>query len=92
MPASFVQHPLADFTDQIGFFRERNEVLRIVQTEAGMFPANQGFQGLDLTARCRVLRLIVQSELIARNGAAQVLLATSPGTELSEMPENGVAM
>ena len=50
LPERRVQHPFADRSDQAGFFRNRNEILRADVAHAGPLPPEQGFHANDTIA------------------------------------------
>ena len=43
------QHPFGEFVDQVGLLDERDEAIRIQQSQGGVLPAHQGLDRLDRT-------------------------------------------
>ncbi len=72
--AGLFQHPLVEFVDQPGFFRQRDEGSRLDVAALGMSPAQQRLDATDLAALQRQLRLVFQVQLVAREGLAQLAL------------------
>ena len=69
--AGGAQHPFADGDDKAVLLGERDELHRAEQPAFGMAPAHQRLDADDLAA-CQVdLRLVVQYQFVALDGAAQ---------------------
>ena len=66
-----LQNPLADRRDQAGRFGERNELVGPNQSLGRMPPADQRLDAADLPGLDVDHRLIVQLELLVRDGIAQ---------------------
>ena len=76
--AGLAQHPLAERNDEPGILGDRDELGRRHQAGIGLRPANQRL-GADDARRGKVhLRLIVQRELAALEGAPQIGLGCQP--------------
>ena len=64
-------HPFADRDDQAGVLQNRDEFHRCDQTPLRMLPAQQRFESTDFAARDVRLRLVMDQEFTAFQGAAQ---------------------
>ncbi|RMS60168.1 hypothetical protein ALP65_04561, partial [Pseudomonas aeruginosa] len=73
LPAGFVEHPLADLHDQAGLFRQRQELAGGDQPVLRMLPAQQRFHADHRSVRRQYLGLVVQDQLPALQGLAQVM-------------------
>ena len=79
LPARLAQHPGADRQDQAGVLGDRNELVGLVQLASAHVPAQQGLGTHDLPAGGRDARLVVQTQLAARQGLAQRRLDAAAG-------------
>jgi hypothetical protein len=73
------QHPFAEFIDQAGVFRHRDELGRRDHAAFGMAPAQQGFAAGDLVVAKIDHRLVVDFEPAIRERLTQILLHRKPG-------------
>ena len=74
------QHPFADGDDQSGPFGGLQELAGEQQPAFRMVPPDQGFDADRATGRDVDDRLVVEDELVARQGVRQVLLEVHPIT------------
>src|SRR6185369_15705008 len=68
--AHAVQHPLAHFEDEVGFFGERNELRRRNVAVPRQAPAQQRLGADDASVAQVDLRLVMHEELVALERAA----------------------
>ncbi len=72
--ADLIEDPLTDFDDEVGFFRNRNEIRWQYQTAIRKFPAHQSLGAEYLASFEVVLGLIVDQQFIALERALEFAL------------------
>src|SRR5690606_26847269 len=72
--ADAIEHPVADLQDQVRLLGERDEVRRVDEAALREVPAHQRLGAGDPPGLHVVLRLIVQAQLVALEGAPQLAL------------------
>ncbi len=72
LPRGGLQHPLIDGDDQAGLHRHGEELARLHQPEPRMLPARQRLEALHPAGGDVDDRHVVEQELVAQKGAAQV--------------------
>ena len=75
----FLEHPVADFDDQPGFFGQRNKFGWADQAALRVLPADQRFGLVDAAGRQVHDRLEINPELVGRQRTAQVVDQPQPG-------------
>src|SRR3569623_1790637 len=76
--AGLFQDPVADRHDEAGRFEQWDEFERVHQPEIGVAPAQQGLETGDVPRREIDLRLVVMTELLALQRAAQAGVEAEP--------------
>ena len=74
LAAGLVQHPATDFVDDADLLGQGDELRRRHQAQLGMTPARESLHGHHPAGAQVDLGLIVQAELVARQGVAQRVL------------------
>ena len=72
LSAGLLDHPGTDRQDQAGLLGQGDELTRRDHAAPGMLPASERFEAGDAAALGVHLRLVVEAELLAFDGAAQV--------------------
>ena len=72
--AGLAHHPFADRHDQPGFLGQADEGVRREHALGGMLPAQQRFQAGQAVGLQAQLGLVIQQQLVALDGVAQVVL------------------
>ena len=68
------QHLPADGIDEPGFLEQRDEVVRLHDAAGRMVPAHQRFDTRDLAVAQVEDRLVLEEELVAFDGVAEIHL------------------
>ena len=93
--ADAVQHPFADFEDEVGLLGQRNELRGRNVAVPGQPPAQQRLGADDAPVAQVHLGLVVHQELVALQRAAQLALEHQPldggGVHLRRIEREGVA-
>ena len=74
LPAAFLKNPFADRHDGSGSFGHRDKIRRRDQAESWMLPSQECFKPRNLAGLQRDDGLILQHQLVALNGVAQIAL------------------
>ena len=69
---ALTQDPFGELVDQVALFDQGQEAIRVQETELGMAPAHERFDGFDAPADERRLGLVVEDQLVGLDERAGI--------------------